>query len=92
MSGMPAGPAAALTPAPCCPPQVYLRWLLDSEVYNEWMNPNDYETEEFQKEQEELKARGITGEGGGLGAGPLVCLHVHGVQWLQLGRGMSVWL
>ncbi len=41
--------------------QLYLRWLLDSEVFNEWMNPNDYETEEFLKEQEQLKARGITG-------------------------------
>lgn len=25
--------------------QVYVRWLLDSEKYNEWMNPGDYETE-----------------------------------------------
>lgn len=26
--------------------QVYVRWLTDSEKYNEWMNPVDYETEE----------------------------------------------
>ena len=26
--------------------QVYVRWVTDSEKYNEWMNPVDYETEE----------------------------------------------
>jgi hypothetical protein len=26
--------------------QVYVRWVTDSEKYNEWMNPMDYETEE----------------------------------------------
>lgn len=24
---------------------MYARWLTDSEKYNEWMNPIDYETE-----------------------------------------------
>jgi hypothetical protein len=33
---------------------VYARWLKDSDVYNEWMNPQDYETEEFQLEQDQL--------------------------------------
>ena len=31
-----------------------LRWVLDSEKYNEWMNPIDYETEEALAEQERL--------------------------------------
>eukprot|EP00803_Ostreobium_quekettii_P007065 evm.model.scf_1407.2 EVM.evm.TU.scf_1407.2 scf_1407:7799-21268(+) len=39
---------------PIGPWKVYLRWLLDSEMYNEWMNPIDYETEEFQDEQDRL--------------------------------------
>lgn len=34
------------------PWKVYTRWLSDSAKYNEWMNPIDYETEEFQQEQE----------------------------------------
>jgi hypothetical protein len=54
---------------------VYLRWLLDSESFNEWMNPNDYETEEFQREQEEFKEKGVTGGRGrgrdGAGRGKL---------------------
>ena len=28
------------------------RWLTDSVLYNEWMNPIDYETEEALAEQE----------------------------------------
>ena len=36
------------------PRKVYLRWLLDSKKFNEWMNPIDYETEEYQAEQEAL--------------------------------------
>ena len=31
-----------------------MRWLLDSKKFNEWMNPIDYETEEYQAEQEAL--------------------------------------
>jgi hypothetical protein len=31
-----------------------MRWLKDSDLYNEWMNPQDYETEEFQAEQDLL--------------------------------------
>ena len=34
------------------PRKVYLRWLTDSRKFNEWMNPVDYETEEYQKEQD----------------------------------------
>ncbi len=30
------------------------RWVLDSEKFNEWMNPVDYETEEAVAEQERL--------------------------------------
>lgn len=33
---------------------MYLRWLSDSARFNEWMNPIDYETEEFQQEQEAI--------------------------------------
>lgn len=36
------------------PRKVYIRWLLDSKKFNEWMNPVDYETEEYQAEQEAL--------------------------------------
>ena len=39
---------------PAGPRKVYLRWLLDSKKFNEWMNPIDYETEEYQAEQEAL--------------------------------------
>lgn len=37
------------------PRKVYLRWLVDSKRFNEWMNPVDYETEEYQKEQDALE-------------------------------------
>lgn len=37
------------------PWKVYVRWLHDSHTYNEWMNPIDYETEEFQEEQERFR-------------------------------------
>lgn len=30
------------SPGPC---RVYIRWVLDSDRYNEWMNPIDYEVE-----------------------------------------------
>ena len=36
------------------PWRVSLRWVLDSEKYNEWMNPIDYETEEALAEQERM--------------------------------------
>lgn len=36
------------------PWKVTLRWVLDSEKYNEWMNPVDYETDEALAEQEKL--------------------------------------
>ena len=36
------------------PWKVYPRWVQDSDKFNEWMNPIDYETEEFQQEQEAL--------------------------------------
>lgn len=32
--------------------KLYARWLRDSEAFNEWMNPNDYWTEEYEKEVE----------------------------------------
>lgn len=31
-----------------------LRWVFDSDKYNEWMNPVDFETEEAVAEQERL--------------------------------------
>lgn len=36
------------------PWKVNPRWVLDSENYNEWMNPVDYETEDAIAEQERL--------------------------------------
>lgn len=39
---------------PTGPWKVYLRWVKDSELFNEWMNPIDYETEEALQEQETL--------------------------------------
>ena len=41
---------------PVGPWKVYIRWVYDSEKYNEWMNPTDYETKEAQEEQEQLIA------------------------------------
>ncbi|PRW57272.1 SWI SNF complex [Chlorella sorokiniana] len=38
------GAAEALRRPPRGPWHVYARWLSDSEKYNEWMNPVDYET------------------------------------------------
>lgn len=34
------------------------RWVVDSEKYNEWMNPADYTTPEFDAEIEAAEARG----------------------------------
>ncbi|KAL3142735.1 hypothetical protein ABBQ38_003035 [Trebouxia sp. C0009 RCD-2024] len=42
------------------PRKVYLRWLTDSRKFNEWMNPVDYETEEYQKEQDALEQNQTT--------------------------------
>lgn len=39
--------------------KLYIRWVYDSEKFNEWMNPTDYETKEAQEEQEQL----LTGKG-----------------------------
>lgn len=36
------------------PWKVTVRWVYDSEKFNEWMNPLDYETEEAVAEQERL--------------------------------------
>jgi hypothetical protein len=36
------------------PWKVTVRWVFDSEKYNEWMNPVDFETEEALAEQERL--------------------------------------
>lgn len=43
--------------------KVYLRWVYDSEKYNEWMNAADYETKEAQDEHEQgkLAQGGATG-------------------------------
>lgn len=43
------------------PWKVYLRWVKDSELFNEWMNPIDYETEEALHEQE---TQGVPAESG----------------------------
>lgn len=34
------------------PWRVYVRWVSDSDKFNEWMNPIDYETEESLEAQE----------------------------------------
>lgn len=34
------------------------RWVVDSEKYNEWMNPADYTTPDFEAEMEAAEARG----------------------------------
>lgn len=34
---------------------MYFRWIIDSKKFNEWMNPVDYETEEYQAEQDALE-------------------------------------
>ena len=40
------------------PWQIYYRWVLDSEKYNEWMNEADYETEEAAAENKRLREIG----------------------------------
>ena len=50
---LPAGGAAAVHGS-AGPWKVNPRWVLDSEKFNEWMNPVDYETEEAIAEQERL--------------------------------------
>lgn len=49
--------------------KVYLRWLTDSRKFNEWMNPVDYETEEYQKEQDALEQNQTTAFRGRQGDG-----------------------
>ena len=49
--------------------KVYLRWLTDSRKFNEWMNPVDYETEEYQKEQDALEQNQNTASRSGQGDG-----------------------
>ena len=52
-SGSPA--SVGLNTRSCAGPwKVNPRWVLDSEKFNEWMNPVDYETEEAVAEQERL--------------------------------------
>ncbi|KAA6426594.1 MAG: SWI SNF complex subunit SMARCC2 isoform 2 [Trebouxia sp. A1-2] len=55
------------------PRKVYIRWLLDSKKFNEWMNPVDYETEEYQAEQEAMdqnqSAAAKSGQADGTDAG-----------------------
>jgi hypothetical protein len=41
---------------------VYARWLTDSEKYNEWMNPADYETPEAAEEAKRKRETGDAGE------------------------------
>lgn len=58
------------------PWQVYERWLVDSEKYNEWMNEGDYETEESAEMNKKLREQQAQGKGAGetghgdMGEGP----------------------
>ncbi len=54
---------------PARPPRgpwhVYARWLTDSERYNEWMNPADYETPHAAEEAKRKRDAGEEGEEAG---------------------------
>jgi hypothetical protein len=88
---------AAAAPAPGAEPQrkpprspwrVYVRWLTDSERYNEWMNPADYETAESAEAEGKRKREGEEEEPArkvGAGAGGCV-----GGGW-QVGVGGKPW-
>jgi hypothetical protein len=91
---------AAAAPAPGAEPQrkpprgpwrVYVRWLTDSERYNEWMNPADYETAESAEAEGKRKREGEEEEPArkvGAGAG-------GGWGWWQVGvagNGRLPWL
>lgn len=68
-----AAPGAAEPPRrpPRGPWHVYARWLTDSERYNEWMNPGDYETPQAAEEAKRKREAGEEGEDAGrkVGAG-----------------------
>jgi SWI/SNF related-matrix-associated actin-dependent regulator of chromatin subfamily C len=68
---------ASATPGVADPPRrppggpwhVNARWLLDSERYNEWMNPADYETPEAAEEAKRKRAAGEEDAGRKVGQG-----------------------
>ncbi|EFN54822.1 hypothetical protein CHLNCDRAFT_134832 [Chlorella variabilis] len=62
-----AAPGAAEPPRrpPRGPWHVYARWLTDSERYNEWMNPGDYETPQAAEEAKRKREAGEEGEDAG---------------------------
>ncbi|KAL4857267.1 SWI/SNF complex subunit [Chlorella vulgaris] len=63
---VPATATAGVADPPHRPPRgpwhVYARWLTDSEKYNEWMNPADYETPEAAEEAKRKRETGDAGE------------------------------
>ena len=67
------------------PWKVLQRWLTDSVVYNEWMNPIDYETEEALAEQE-AAGRQLPGDSSTFQGSKTYCPTVAGClslrQWL----------
>ncbi|KAL4441240.1 hypothetical protein ABPG77_011477 [Micractinium sp. CCAP 211/92] len=87
---VPAGaapPAAPPRRQPRGPWHVSVRWLTDSEKYNEWMNPADYEVEAAAAEEGKRKREGEEDEPGRKAkaarqAGPL--------PEIQLGAGEAV--
>ena len=56
------------------PWRVHARWLRDSERYNEWVNPRDYETQEGAAEEAEREAKRRRGEGEEGPEGKKVCV------------------
>lgn len=64
-----------------------VRWVYDSEKYNEWMNPVDYETEEAVAEQDRLGLVIEPGEVGDLQLSdtdsPLECGHLNSCTAFQ---------
>ncbi|CAL8469788.1 g9330 [Coccomyxa elongata] len=59
------------------PWKVTVRWVYDSEKYNEWMNPVDYETEEAVAEQDRL---GLVIEPDNVGSGVVTKRPLEGAE------------
>lgn len=65
------------------------RWVVDSEKFNEWMNPADYTTPQAEAEMEAAQRAGEVGQAAwGAGRGGVLagkcCIDVCGVKALHL--------